>query len=123
MQPVDRSNGSPGVRTAVRREGRLTVLSVGGDVDLATATTLSEQIRTVLGHRPPILVLDLTDVEFLASAGLQVLVDAYRTAPSTRVAVVAAGPATRRPITMTELHQLLELYPSLDKARAALGGD
>jgi anti-sigma B factor antagonist len=117
---IECPDGVSGVRVESRREGEVTVLSVFGDIDLSSAGELGAHVSAALAARPPILLVDLTAVEFMASAGLQVLVDTYRTATRTRVAVVAAGLATRRPITVTGLHHVMELYPSLGKALAEL---
>lgn len=51
-----------------------TVLAVAGDLDLATAERLREQLNTVPGGS--VVVLDLKKVEFCDSAGLRVLLDA-----------------------------------------------
>jgi anti-sigma B factor antagonist len=54
------------------------------------------------------LGIDLTHVDFLASAGLEVLVAARFTAAATMpVVVVANGPITRRPIEVTGIHELV----------------
>lgn len=61
--------------------GRVAVLSVSGVVDMLTAPQLEEAITTSLGKTPAALVVDLTDVEFLASAGMGVLVGAHDQLP------------------------------------------
>ena len=63
------------------------------------------------------MIVDLTDVDFLASAGMQVLVAANEDAgPDTRLVVVADGPATSRPLKITGITDFIDLYPSLDEA-------
>jgi anti-sigma B factor antagonist len=65
----------------------------------------------------------LTRVEFLASAGLNVLAASHaQIAPHTRFGVVANGPATSRPITLLCLDTVFTLYPTLDDALHDLGG-
>jgi anti-sigma B factor antagonist len=58
-------------------EGGVTV-AVSGEVDLATAPLLWASIEPVLGNRPGVLVLDVTDLRFIDSSGLSVIVRAYR---------------------------------------------
>ncbi len=93
------------------------VLTVSGEVDMLSAPQLAEAIRTALAAAPPALVIDLTKVDFLASAGMTVLVTAQaEVAPPTRFAVVANGPATSRPIKLMGLDNILALYSTLDSA-------
>jgi anti-anti-sigma factor len=93
------------------------VLTVSGEVDMLSAPQLAEAIRTALAATPPALVIDLTKVDFLASAGMTVLVTAQaEVTPPTRFAVVANGPATSRPIKLMGLDNVLALYSTLDSA-------
>src|SRR6476619_5705160 len=82
-------------------QGQATVLTVSGEGDMLTAPQLAEAIHNALAGRPEALVVDLSKVEFLASAGMTVLVTAQAdVVPPTRFAVVAEGPATSRPIKL-----------------------
>ncbi|SPM29689.1 STAS domain-containing protein [Mycobacterium terramassiliense] len=93
------------------------VLTVSGEVDMLSAPQLAEAVRAALAETPPALVIDLTKVDFLASAGMTVLVTAQaEVAPPTRFAVVANGPATSRPIKLMGLDNVLALYSTLDSA-------
>ncbi len=99
-----------------------TVLRVAGEVDLATAPALENAIEGVLGEKPAALIIDLTRVSFLASAGMAALVAAHqRAGAATTIAVVADGPATSRQLKMTSLDQVFALYSTLDAALAAVG--
>ena len=96
------------------------VLHVSGDIDLASAPTLSRAIVTALDDRPPTLVFDLTRVRFLASVGLSLLIEAQSSAhPATHVVVVADGPVTARPITITGVDEIVPLYATLGEALTA----
>lgn len=100
--------------------GDALVLHVSGDIDLASAPTLAEAIVAALAERPPTLVFDLTAVRFLASVGLSLLIEAQSTAhPATHVVVVADGPVTARPITITGVDEIVPLYATLDEALTA----
>ncbi|HET7667768.1 MAG TPA: STAS domain-containing protein, partial [Mycobacterium sp.] len=59
------------IATTVAYQNGIAVLKVGGDVDLATVPALETAIEEALVSRPTGLVIDLTEVGFLASAGLQ----------------------------------------------------
>ena len=59
--------------TSVEHRYGVTVLAVGGEIDMVTAPRLEKAIDDVLADDPPALVIDLTEVTFLASVGLQLL--------------------------------------------------
>lgn len=58
--------------------GEALVVQVGGEIDLSTAPTLQEQLMSACGRADGQRVrVDLGDVEFLGSAGLQVLLGVH----------------------------------------------
>lgn len=99
------------------------VLAVSGEVDMLSAPQLAEAIHTALAAKPAALVVDLTKVEFLASAGLSVLVNGQSEVEApTKFAVVADGPATSRPIKLMGIDSLLSLHRTLDSALNWISG-
>lgn len=102
--------------------GRTAVIGVSGEVDALTAPELDAAIAALLPDGPAAIIVDLSDVQFLASAGMAVLVAAREKSDGQfRFAVVADGPATSRPLRLVGLADLIGLYPTLDQARADLG--
>jgi len=66
---------------------------------------------------PEALIVDLSRVDFLASAGMTVLIAAHReVAPSARFGVVADGPATSRPLKIIGIDTIVDVYRTLDDA-------
>jgi anti-sigma B factor antagonist len=109
------------IATALAYQDGIAVLKVGGDVDLATVAALQAAIDEALAPKPTGLVIDLSDVGFLASAGLQALVATHHNvSDSAQFAVVANSASTSRPIQLTGLDQIFELYATLDEALAAV---
>jgi anti-anti-sigma factor len=99
------------------------VVAASGVIDMLTAPQLEEALRSALGKKPASLVVDLSGVEFLASAGMGVLVAAHDEAGTdTRLCVVAEGPATSRPLKLVGIADIVPLYSTLDEAIAALRG-
>jgi anti-sigma B factor antagonist len=99
----------------------LAVVSVSGSVDMLTAPGLAEAIDSALAKQPKGLIVDLTKVEFLGSAGISVLMktrDALDEAVS--FCVVADGPATHRPLTLLGINDLMCLCRRLDDAISKL---
>ena len=107
--------------TSVADRDGIIVLSVAGEVDLATAPDLQAALDSAVAEDPPALVVDLLEVTFLGSVGLQLLVSTQqRLGQQARFAVAAEGAATSRPIHLTGLHDLLGLYPTLEEALVAV---
>lgn len=118
--PLEDPGAEPQASFGVVRDDRpgAVVLAVQGDVDTVTAPKLTDAAVGVLAEGPPVLVLDLTRVDFLASPGLTSLLTVRRNAGETALRIVAAGRASLRPIQLTGLDQSLPLYPTLEAALA-----
>ncbi len=102
------------------RVGDVSVVSVAGTVDMITAPKLEAAIRSA-AESAPAVVVDFTAVEFLASAGMGVLVSTHGDlAPAVKLVVVADGPATSRPLKLVGIADVVELHATLDEALAAL---
>ena len=96
------------------------MVTVGGEIDLATAAGFEDAIVTALRQNPRAVVVDLSEVAFLASAGLKILVATHeKVSKSGYFAVVANGPSTSRPIQLTGLNEVFPLYPTLADAMSA----
>ena len=66
-------------------------------------------------------MIDFSDVEFLASAGMGVLVAVHdEVTPDIHFCVVADGPATSRPLKLVGIADLIKLYATRDEALSAL---
>lgn len=109
----------------IHRAGRdALVLRVVGEIDELTVDQLRAAVTDALEQvatQPAevALVLDLTAVGFLGSAGLQALVDATRAAQQRREPlriVVDHNRPVIRPIEITGLDDMLALYTTLDQA-------
>jgi anti-sigma B factor antagonist len=97
------------------------VVSVAGVVDMLTAPDLEKAIAEAAKSAPSAVVVDMTAVEFLASAGMGVLISAQdELAPAVKLAVVADGPATSRPLQLVGVTDVVDLYATLDEALAAV---
>lgn len=104
-----------------RRVDDVSVVGVTGVVDMLTAPELEKAIAEAAKNSPAALVVDMTAVEFLASAGMGVLIAAQDDlAPAIRFAVVADGPATSRPLKLVGVTDVVDLYATLDEALTAL---
>lgn len=98
------------------------VIRCTGDLDMLTVPALDRQIETALAKKPTAMIVDLTAVDFLASVGMGLLVEAHhRCGDATQFMVVADGPATSRPMRMIGLAAVMALHPTLEQAFDAVG--
>ncbi|CAM3898288.1 STAS domain-containing protein [Smaragdicoccus niigatensis] len=97
----------------------ITFVTVAGAVDIGTVPTLDSTLETVLARDPRALVLDLSDVDFLASAGVESLVRTQDRLGRALV-IVAAARAVIRPLAITNLTDVLTVVPTLPQAVEAL---
>ncbi|PPI97248.1 STAS domain-containing protein [Nocardia nova] len=109
---------SPLLRTEQRTEGSAVVVTVAGEVDMNSAPELQSALDRALQAEPTAVVLDMTEVRFLGSAGLSVLLATSQSTATGGLRVVAS-PAVRRPIEVTALDALLRLFPTVADALAA----
>ena len=106
------------LRVTAHHSGGAVVLAVAGEVDLLTAPVLGDGVTTALADAPDLLVIDLSEVSFLASIGITVLLEARREAGAgTRVRVVAPdGGVVNRTLQLTGLHEALAVAGTRDDA-------
>ena len=109
-------------------DDRTTIVAVEGEIHVSTAPEFSAMLNaTVEGGRTS-LVLDLTDVMFIDSTGLSVLLNALRqvTHAGGQMAVVCSNPTVLRLFEITRLDTTFdihaELEPALALVQAAAGG-
>jgi anti-sigma B factor antagonist len=101
----------------VEQVDAVAVVAVAGAVDMLTAPRLAQAIRSALDEKPVALIIDLTVVDFLASAGMQVIVAAHEDAGSdVRLVVAANGPATSRPLRITGIADFIDVFDTRDDA-------
>jgi anti-sigma B factor antagonist len=97
------------------------IVSPAGEVDLSSAPRLAEIIwkaRRQAGGFPPRVVVDLSEVEFMDTAGLEVLLEEWNASRQSdgRMCLVAQeGPITRL-LEVTGQGELFDLYDELGAA-------
>ncbi|NUT97235.1 MAG: STAS domain-containing protein [Saccharothrix sp.] len=100
----------------------VTVVTATGEIDMLTAPDLRADVLGRIGEAAT-LVLDMSGVSFLGSAGLAVLVEASQQAKrrGTAFRVVAVERAVTRPLVATGLGDVFSVYGSVAEAVSADG--
>src|ERR1700759_2034567 len=110
------------ITTSVAQRAGFSVVSIGGEIDLSTAPVFEAGIAEALEEDLPALVIELSEVIFMASVGLRILAATQgKIRKSIQLAAVAYNRAASRPMQRTGLDKLISLYPTLDEALIALG--
>jgi anti-sigma B factor antagonist len=103
-------------------ENHSVVVCAAGELDLLTAPRLSTQLdlAEAIVVPPAPVVLDLTGLTFIGSAGLSVLLTHHRRCVElgARLEIMPGGRAVTRPITVTGLDKVLTLVPDFVGGRA-----
>jgi anti-anti-sigma factor len=108
------------VESEVRPEAVL--VHVEGEIDSSTASELRSQLKSALqqteGHESRLFIIDLQGVTYFGSAGLNAVLDCHKQGLRAGISVrlVADNELVVRPIEVTNLDSLLDLYPSLPDA-------
>jgi anti-sigma B factor antagonist len=97
------------------------LLLVEGELDIATAPRLISVLNGAVQEALRSLVVDLSDVDFMDSTGLALLINAHRrlTRRSKGFAVVCPPGPLRRVFEVTDMVDMLRVCPDRASARAA----
>ena len=110
------------LRVDIEDRGDHAVVTADGEIDAATADTVSEAVAGAVTDGYSLVLLDFAGVTFIDSTGLGMLVRAHRTAETagSTFAVVHPTPQTRKLIRVLGLDQLLHIHDSHEQALAEL---
>jgi len=115
---------SVGLLTALGPHQDIAVLSVRGEIDLESVPVLRECLLPVLEHQTGPVVVDLSEVAFMDSTGLHVLVDTLRRLElqNRRLAIACReGGQVHRLLASVGLLEALTVHRSRESA--VIGGD
>jgi anti-anti-sigma factor len=117
---VTKGSASDPLRVERRFEGDAVVLWMTGEIDMNTAPVLAEEFEVAIANAvaPAPVVADLSDVAFLGSAGLAVLLNARERCAQAEVPfrLVATGRPVLRSLEIAGLRELLPVYSTAAQA-------
>jgi stage II sporulation protein AA (anti-sigma F factor antagonist) len=100
------------------------VVQAGGSIDLSNVERFKEPLFEAARESPHGFVIDLSDVDYIDSAGIQVILVAYKLLRSTdgKLALVVKNPDVWEILTITGLQQLpgFTMWDNLESALEAL---
>ncbi|NDU74178.1 anti-sigma factor antagonist [Actinomadura sp. DSM 109109] len=108
--------GTASPRAGLRREtlAERTVITISGDLDIASAPALREPLETALRDAGPLVVIDLSEVTFCDASGLALLTGARRLTEPEGVTLVLAAPRPHmaRLLRVSGLSRLFAVRPA-----------
>jgi anti-sigma B factor antagonist len=109
---------------STRQDGRHALVALRGELDLAAAEELRARLRTACEEARGRIVLELSELEFVDSTGLSILVEYHQETRMAggRLILVAPRPNVVRVLGITGLDRHLMVCERLDEAIAALDG-
>ncbi|MCV2394906.1 STAS domain-containing protein [Actinotalea sp. M2MS4P-6] len=108
------------VSVTSRESGDRTVIDVKGEIDVYTAPVLREEISNLVDAEHTTIVVDLTQVSFMDSTGLGVLVGALKKVRTLGgdLSLVINEEKILKVFRITALTQVFSIHPTLEEALA-----
>jgi anti-sigma B factor antagonist len=97
------------------------LVELSGEVDISTAPRFKEELEALISEGHTDVIVDLSEVAFIDSTALGVLVGAVRRLHpyGGRMVVVARSHAVTRPLTLTGLDRVFAVTATREEALAA----
>lgn len=94
-----------------QRHEDATILALSGRLDTVTSNQLAQSLEQVFGQDKTNLVLDLSDLDYISSAGLRVLLTAQKKVNSlgTRLEITGANATVKEVFDITGFSSILTI--------------
>ena len=111
------------MKTDVRQEASATVLAVSETIDALTAPELTRTFSQQIGKGHCNLIVDLTRVDFMSSAGLRALLGGLKEARTSGgdLRIASVNPGIDKVLRMSGFHNIAKVFPSAAEAVASFG--
>lgn len=103
-------------------ENGVAICRFRGRLDGSTSTQADEHLIALAGKEVGDLVLDFSELEYMSSAGLRVLLMAAKRAKKGKVRLMLAGPqeGVKQVLEISGFASILEIHPTREKALQAM---
>ena len=103
-------------------DGHHGLVTMSGDLDMYSAPSIRSEVRRLLDGGVRDVILDLSDVHFIDSTALGVILGAISRTKHMqgRTLVVTADDNVTRVFRLTRLDEVVSLFRTLDEAEASL---
>ncbi len=104
-----------------RQEGNCTIIAISGSVDAMTAAELTKAIDGQIANEHINIVVDLTGLDFMSSAGLRALLGAVKATRSQGgdMRIVSTHAGIDKVLKMSGFHNIAKVFTSQTDASAS----
>jgi anti-anti-sigma factor len=97
------------------------LVKMSGSLDALTADTVIDLINAQLAYGHTHLIADLSDVDFMSSAGLRAILTALKGARQQGgdLRLTGAQPGVQKVLRLSGFTSILKMFPTLDEAIAS----
>jgi len=102
----------------VEEKGEVVVVHIEGRLDAASSPQLEKQINGVIDAGHFKVILDCTNLDYLSSAGMRLMLSVFKKLKGVEGKLVACNlkDEVMNVIKMAGFHQVLEFYPSIEES-------
>ena len=102
------------------RQKRSNVLPLKGEIDLHVSPSITASLNAMIEKKPRLLVVDLSEVTYIDSAGLAALIEAMQKVEGYGGRFLLAGlqGTVRSIFEISRLDQVFQIFPDADAALA-----
>lgn len=119
LYSVEELGGGYGLKVDFRQEKNTLVAKVSGELDMLSAGPFRAKVEAALDKgEARNLVLNFSEVSFIDSSGLGVLLGRYKRLSSEggRIAISGAAPQVKRILELSGIMRIMNTYPSEEEA-------
>src|SRR5882757_720305 len=99
-------------------QSRSNVLPLKGEIDLHVSPSITASLNAMIAKKPEHLVVDLSDVSYIDSAGLAALIEAMQKVEDYggKFALAGLQETVRSIFEISRLDQVFQIFPDVDTA-------
>lgn len=107
-----------GLHISLEEVGQKIILRIDGRIDAATSSILEKKIQTLLDENRVELLLDFSDVDYLSSAGMRVLLAAFKKIKAKHgvFALFSLSDDVNEIVCLAGFDKILHLFPNEKEA-------
>jgi anti-sigma B factor antagonist len=120
---MDSSSSADVFRVEVEERGSAIVARLIGSAGMLVSTDLEDALLELVGRQPPLLILDLSGLEFISSVGLGGIVAAHLRSRHHGGAIYLVAPTAdiHDLLATTRLTSIFPIFDTIDQALAGKG--
>ncbi len=99
------------------------IMKIDGEIDHRYATRIRREAdRKIVTYPDKPFLIDLTDVSFMDSSGIGVIIGRYKLVSSfgQKVVIVSSNPTVEKILDMSGIKKIINVYPTSEDAKNSL---